>query len=147
MLVVGTTTTTTNNNNNNNTTYTTTILLLLLLILIPIRVLKEEALRRVQGWHKPLISLIEATDINNITGHPAYDRDPSVPGESSSSSSSSSYSRVVFAGDSAHCMSPFKGQGANQALLDSIRYYYYYYHYFYFYYYYYITCYYYHYYY
>ena len=66
-----------------------------------------------KGWHKPLVSLLEATDVNNISGHPAYDRDPYIVG-------ASPYSRIVFAGDSAHCMSPFKGQGANQALLDSI---------------------------
>ena len=68
-----------------------------------------------KGWHQPLVSLLEATGTNNISGHPAYDRDPYVPMESSTSSC-----RVVFMGDAGHPMSPFKGQGANQALLDAI---------------------------
>jgi hypothetical protein len=38
--------------------------------------LKTEALKRVHGWHYPLLDLLESTDPDNISGHPVYDRDP-----------------------------------------------------------------------
>jgi 2-polyprenyl-6-methoxyphenol hydroxylase-like FAD-dependent oxidoreductase len=78
--------------------------------------LKNEALKRCNGWDHALIDLIQCTEDINISGHPVYDRDPDylIP------SGTSDQGKVTLLGDACHPMSPFKGQGANQALLDAI---------------------------
>ena len=75
--------------------------------------LKEEAIRRTK-WHTPVPEIINATVANHISGYPVYDRALLVPGLMKN------FGKATLIGDAAHPMSPFKGQGANQALLDAL---------------------------
>ena len=91
--------------------------------------LRGYVLETFRTWHPPVLNLVESTPPSGIWGTDLVDRDPRklyrelVVGEGGrrnpgTGGSAIAQPRLAVCGDALHSMSPFKGQGANQALAD-----------------------------
>lgn len=81
----------------------------------PLEQLKLTALEKTAKWAPEFQQLVLGTEEKTLRGGALFDRDPHL------CAAHALDSFVALIGDSAHPMSPFKGQGANQALLDAVE--------------------------
>ncbi len=78
------------------------------------KALKKEALCRLWDWHEPIPEILDVTEPSLISGYPVYDR------EILELELLEKLWNVTLLWDAMHPMSPFKWQGANQAILDAL---------------------------
>ena len=90
---------------------------------LPPEELRAHVLRQCRHWHAPVPSLVRDTPPGTVWGTSLVDRDPQelLDRRAALEVHGRLPSRVVLVGDAAHPMTPFKGQGANQALADGPR--------------------------
>lgn len=84
--------------------------------------MRQEVLRRCGHFHEPFPDMVRSTPISTIWGTSLLDRDPEdfLCHQASLEVHGRLPSRVVLVGDAVHPMTPFKGQGCNQALADAV---------------------------
>ena len=81
------------------------------------KLLKKEIVERCKQWHHPIPDLLESTPLECMSGYPVYDRELLEPEVLRGAASKR---RVTLIADAAYPMTPFKAQGANQALSDAV---------------------------
>jgi 2-polyprenyl-6-methoxyphenol hydroxylase-like FAD-dependent oxidoreductase len=80
--------------------------------------LKKKLTELTEKWHDPVPAMLLSTKIENMSGYPVYDRDVLDP--TTLRPPDHKKRRVTLMGDAAHPMTPFKAQGANQAVADAV---------------------------